>query len=61
MIGRFPFMKLRVTCNFTSQNNFSVFNGVSNIVPENCSLTEKWLRMVTDRVFQSWILSTEEN
>ena len=54
-------MKLRVTCNFTFQNNFSVSNGVSNFVPENCSLTDKWLRMVTDRVLQSSILSTEEN
>ena len=28
MIGRFPFMKLRVTCKFTFQNNFSLSNVV---------------------------------
>ena len=61
MIGRFPFMKLRVTCKFTIQNNFSLSNGVSNFVSKNCSPTDKWLRMFTNTAFQSWILLTEEN
>ena len=62
MIGiRLPFMKLRVTCKFTLNINFSLFNGLSNFVPKNCSPTSKWLRMFNNTVFLSWILLTEEN
>ena len=61
MIGSFPFIKLRVTCKITFQNDFFLSNGVSNFVRKNCLLIDKWPGMFTNTVFQSWILLTEEN